>query len=184
MMSIGSSGTVDQVDGKETDLSKAAQFGSSDSVSRGSLTSTNSGSGRLRAGSRSSSGFRPKAESFRARERKMTGVRVDSERLESVPQGKDQDYIEYGESKLAKLAGNLRSFDTVAIFHCLTDTILSFFSYRRRQLRRGEGVQCGRPRVGRMAGWHPAVHPPLHLLFANEKRERPAEEHQRRRQCR
>ena len=105
-MDTGSSGTVDQIDGKEVDLSKTAQFGSSDSVGRGSLTSTNSGSGRLRAGSRSSAGFRAKGESFRARDRKMTGVRNDSERLESVPQGKDQDYIEYGESKLTKLSGN------------------------------------------------------------------------------
>ena len=91
---------MDQVDGKEADLSKTTQFGSSDSVSRGSLTSTNSGSGRLRAGSRSSSGFRPKSDSLRAR---GGGGGVDSgERLESVPQGKDQDYIEYGESKLKK----------------------------------------------------------------------------------
>lgn len=115
---------VDQVDC--TAASYTGQFGSSDSVGRSSVASTNSSttgaSGRPRSASNQSrpsfgsnrsivgggsggGGGKPKLDSFRSRE-----GRARLERLESVPQGRDQDYIEYGESR-QHLRGGLESPD-------------------------------------------------------------------------
>ena len=92
----GAGGGMDVVDGTPSS-SYAATFGSSDSVSHASVGSASSTGGGGR--SRSASNSRPSLigasrnsigktkESFRARPGKL-------ERLESVPQGRDQDYIE------------------------------------------------------------------------------------------
>jgi hypothetical protein len=98
---------IDQVDCAASS-SYTGQFGSSDSVGRSSVASTNSSTagagGRPRSASnqsrpsfgsnRSIVSGKPKLDSFRSRE-----GRLRLERLESVPQGRDQDYIEYGESR-------------------------------------------------------------------------------------
>lgn len=98
---------IDQVDCAAAS-SYTGQFGSSDSVGRSSVASTNSSTtgagGRPRSASnqfrpsfgsnRSIVSGKPKLDSFRSRE-----GRTRLERLESVPQGRDQDYIEYGESR-------------------------------------------------------------------------------------
>lgn len=98
---------IDQVDCAAA-CSYTGQFGSSDSVGRSSVASTNSSTtgagGRPRSASnqfrpsfgsnRSIVSGKPKLDSFRSRE-----GRARLERLESVPQGRDQDYIEYGESR-------------------------------------------------------------------------------------
>ncbi|KAI9558787.1 putative insulin receptor substrate [Daphnia sinensis] len=98
---------IDQVDCAAAS-SYTGQFGSSDSVGRSSVASTNSSTtgagGRPRSASnqfrpsfgsnRSIVTGKPKLDSFRSRE-----GRTRLERLESVPQGRDQDYIEYGESR-------------------------------------------------------------------------------------
>lgn len=93
-----SADSVDQTDGVSSS-SYAPQFGSTDSVGRSSTSS--SGLGR----SRSSVGQRPslvgrsgkKIEPFRA------AIRPRLERLESVPQGRDQDYIEVGDHQALSL---------------------------------------------------------------------------------
>ncbi|XP_057369287.1 mucin-17-like [Daphnia carinata] len=109
---------IDQVDCAAAS-SYAGQFGSSDSVGRSSVASTNSSTtgagGRPRSASnqfrpsfgsnRSIVTGKPKLDSFRSRE-----GRARLERLESVPQGRDQDYIEYGESR-QHLRGGLESPD-------------------------------------------------------------------------
>ena len=114
---------IDQVD-CATSSSYNGQFGSSDSVGRSSVASTNSSTtgagGRPRSASNQSrpsfgsnrsivvgggGGGKPKLDSFRSREGR---ARLD--RLESVPQGRDQDYIEYGESR-QHLRGGLESPD-------------------------------------------------------------------------
>ena len=102
---------VDQVDGAINSSYSTGQYGSTDSVGRSSVASTNSSTtGRPRSASNQSrpstgssrgisSAGKPKLESFRSRE-----GRLRLERLESVPQGRDQDYIEYGENKAAAAA--------------------------------------------------------------------------------
>lgn len=108
---------VDQVD---CAVSFVGQFGSSDSVGRSSVASTNSSTtgtgGRPRSASnqsrpsfgsnRSIVGGKVKLDSFRSRE-----GRARLERLESVPQGRDQDYIEYGQNRAQQQLRGLESPD-------------------------------------------------------------------------
>lgn len=95
----GNGGGIDTTD------SGGGNFGSTDSVGASSIASTNSG-GRPRSASNSrrpaqrSSGAVKAKESFRTR----PGSKL--ERLESVPQGRDQDYIEYGQQMLNNSLGS------------------------------------------------------------------------------
>ena len=94
---------VDQTDGAASS-SYTTQFGSTDSFGRASVASTTSSAGGMGSGRPSSAtgqsrpsvigpvGQKNKLDSFR-RDRKG---RSELDRLESVPQGRDQDYIEYG----------------------------------------------------------------------------------------
>jgi len=97
----GNGGGIDTTD------SGGGNFGSTDSVGASSIASTNSGGGRPRSASNNSrrpaqrsSGAVKAKESFRTR----PGSKL--ERLESVPQGRDQDYIEYGQQMLNNSLGS------------------------------------------------------------------------------
>ena len=84
---------------KDDRSSCLSAYGSSESVGRASVSSSNSALGttgaRVRPVSRSSSTAAGRVAS-KTRDRKG---RPELERLESVPQGRDQDYIEFGENK-------------------------------------------------------------------------------------
>ena len=87
-----SNDSVDQTDGVSSS-SCAPQYGSTDSVGRSSTSSSGLGRSRSSVGQRPSLSGRngKKMEPFRA------AIRPRLERLESVPQGRDQDYIEVGD---------------------------------------------------------------------------------------
>ena len=116
-LAICSAGGLEQMD--VSDGAYLASYGSSESVSRASNSSNNSGSGRPRSRSSSTACSaaplnhrsvaaagvstsnaptvtKPKLDSVRSRERKSRG---ELERLESVPQGRYQDYIECSDGR-------------------------------------------------------------------------------------